>query len=264
MPKLKPETLTPTPEEDAAATAAAKTMSSREIAELTGSTHDNVLKTIRRIIAEGVVFKTTPIETPYIHPQNGQTYSEFWLNFRDTMLVISGYSATVRAKIIELHGEGGLLSFEDTLNNEQNKALSDSLKLRKSRQQAGPSPNMCSPANKASATASSSSPSSARNSPPALLNATRSHVLKLRKSKFSEIAELTGTQHAHVMRDIRTMLAELHGEEGIPSFGDTHAKEWITIRLSRDVVETFRASGDGWQTRVDCALKEWLKTRTLG
>ena len=36
-------------------------------------------------------------------------------------------------------------------------------------------------------------------------------------------------------------------------------KERITIRLSRDVVERFRASGDGWQTRVDAALKDWLK-----
>lgn len=37
-------------------------------------------------------------------------------------------------------------------------------------------------------------------------------------------------------------------------------KERITIRLSREVVERFRATGDGWQTRVDEALKEWLKT----
>ena len=36
-------------------------------------------------------------------------------------------------------------------------------------------------------------------------------------------------------------------------------KERITIRLSRDVVEQFRSSGDGWQTRVDAALKDWLK-----
>ena len=39
-------------------------------------------------------------------------------------------------------------------------------------------------------------------------------------------------------------------------------KERITIRLSREVVEQFRASGDGWQTRVDAALKEWLKTHS--
>jgi len=44
----------------------------------------------------------------------------------------------------------------------------------------------------------------------------------------------------------------------------TVTKERITIRLSRDVVETFRASGDGWQTRVDSALKDWLKTHTPG
>lgn len=36
-------------------------------------------------------------------------------------------------------------------------------------------------------------------------------------------------------------------------------KERITIRLSRDVVERFRATGDGWQARVDAALQDWLK-----
>lgn len=36
-------------------------------------------------------------------------------------------------------------------------------------------------------------------------------------------------------------------------------KERITIRLSRDVVERFRATGDGWQARVDEALQDWLK-----
>ncbi|MBU2768991.1 BrnA antitoxin family protein, partial [Acidithiobacillus ferrivorans] len=27
-----------------------------------------------------------------------------------------------------------------------------------------------------------------------------------------------------------------------------------------DVVAKFRASGPGWQTRIDAALKEWLET----
>lgn len=39
-------------------------------------------------------------------------------------------------------------------------------------------------------------------------------------------------------------------------------KERITIRLSRDVVDTFRSTGDGWQTRMDSALKDWLKTHS--
>jgi uncharacterized protein (DUF4415 family) len=40
------------------------------------------------------------------------------------------------------------------------------------------------------------------------------------------------------------------------------AKERITIRLSPDVVSPFRATGAGWQTRLDAALKDWLKTHT--
>jgi len=40
-------------------------------------------------------------------------------------------------------------------------------------------------------------------------------------------------------------------------------KERITIRLSPDVVEAFKASGAGWQTRIDTALKDWLKTHRL-
>lgn len=39
-------------------------------------------------------------------------------------------------------------------------------------------------------------------------------------------------------------------------------KERITIRLSPEVVERFRASGNGWQTRMDAALKDWLKTHS--
>jgi uncharacterized protein (DUF4415 family) len=39
-------------------------------------------------------------------------------------------------------------------------------------------------------------------------------------------------------------------------------KERITIRLSLDVVRSFRATGEGWQTRVDAALRDWLKTHT--
>ena len=37
-------------------------------------------------------------------------------------------------------------------------------------------------------------------------------------------------------------------------------KERVTIRLSREVVTNFRASGPGWQTRLDAAIKEWLAT----
>jgi len=74
------------------------TMSSREIAEFVGTTHDSVLKTVRNLIEKGVVFEN---ETPYVHEQNGQTYSEFLLSYRNTMVVVSGYSVEVRARIID-------------------------------------------------------------------------------------------------------------------------------------------------------------------
>ena len=35
-------------------------------------------------------------------------------------------------------------------------------------------------------------------------------------------------------------------------------KEQVAIRFDRDVLVAFRASGAGWQTRMNAALKEWL------
>ncbi|GAB1368701.1 BrnA antitoxin family protein [Azonexus hydrophilus] len=40
-------------------------------------------------------------------------------------------------------------------------------------------------------------------------------------------------------------------------------KERITIRLSPNVVETFRATGEGWQTRIDEALQDWIKAHKV-
>lgn len=37
-------------------------------------------------------------------------------------------------------------------------------------------------------------------------------------------------------------------------------KERITIRLSSEVVQSFKSAGPGWQTRIDEALKDWLRT----
>ncbi|MDN3521527.1 BrnA antitoxin family protein [Halomonas ramblicola] len=38
-----------------------------------------------------------------------------------------------------------------------------------------------------------------------------------------------------------------------------HPKEHITIRLDQEVVEAFRDTGPGWQTRVNQALKRFLQ-----
>lgn len=41
----------------------------------------------------------------------------------------------------------------------------------------------------------------------------------------------------------------------------TPTKTPVTIRLSPDVVDHFRATGKGWQSRMDAALREWLQER---
>ncbi|MCM8597774.1 MAG: BrnA antitoxin family protein, partial [Candidatus Accumulibacter sp.] len=56
--------------------------------------------------------------------------------------------------------------------------------------------------------------------------------------------------------------ASLGKKLGLRGPQKTPTKERITIRLSREVVERFRESGDGWQTRVDAALREWLKSHS--
>ncbi|UUZ76312.1 BrnA antitoxin family protein [Polaromonas sp. P1(28)-13] len=38
------------------------------------------------------------------------------------------------------------------------------------------------------------------------------------------------------------------------------SKTQVTLRLDVEVVEKFRASGDGWQTRINDALKSWVRT----
>lgn len=41
-----------------------------------------------------------------------------------------------------------------------------------------------------------------------------------------------------------------------------YPKAHVNIRLDADVVAAFRASGRGWQTRLNAALKEWLRTHS--
>ncbi len=37
----------------------------------------------------------------------------------------------------------------------------------------------------------------------------------------------------------------------------------LTVRYDADVVQAFKATGKGWQTRMNAALKDWLKSHSL-
>ncbi|MBY0484093.1 BrnA antitoxin family protein [Nitrosomonas sp.] len=36
-------------------------------------------------------------------------------------------------------------------------------------------------------------------------------------------------------------------------------KEQVTIRIDTEILEQFRATGSGWQTRINDALRDWIK-----
>ncbi len=75
-----------------------------------------------------------------------------------------------------------------------------------------------------------------------------------------EVRELTAADLKR-MRHVKDVLsAELLTKLGGRGPQKAPTKERITIRLSPEVVQRFRDTGDGWQTRVDAALKDWLKS----
>jgi len=39
-------------------------------------------------------------------------------------------------------------------------------------------------------------------------------------------------------------------------------KEQVAIRFDHDVLAAFRAAGPGWQTRMNAALRDWLKSHS--
>ena len=77
----------------------AQTMSSREIAQLCQKPHDNVLKLIRSLIDGGIVKSTTPHQ--YMHPQNGQWYTEFLSDKRDSLVIVARLSPEFTAAVID-------------------------------------------------------------------------------------------------------------------------------------------------------------------
>ena len=47
----------------------------------------------------------------------------------------------------------------------------------------------------------------------------------------------------------------------VGSFKDD-SKQAVTVRYSPEVLAAFRATGAGWQTRMNDALKDWLRTHS--
>ncbi|WP_244974217.1 phage antirepressor KilAC domain-containing protein [Gluconobacter cerinus] len=75
------------------------TMSSREIAELTGKRHDNVVRDIEKMLAD-VGESALNFEGTYTNEQNGQEYRCYNLPRDLTYTLIAGYRSDLRLKIV--------------------------------------------------------------------------------------------------------------------------------------------------------------------
>ncbi|MCE2563389.1 phage regulatory protein/antirepressor Ant [Komagataeibacter sp. FNDCF1] len=84
----------------AAITTIPLTMSSREIAELTGKRHDNVVRDIEKML-NNVGMGLLKFEDTYTNPQNGQKYRCYNLPKNLTINLIAGYRDDMRLKIID-------------------------------------------------------------------------------------------------------------------------------------------------------------------
>lgn len=76
-----------------------RTMSSREIAELTGKLHKNIIQDIKNLIEQGAIdrLKVQPISYKDAY---GREQPEYLLDFDATMTLVTGYNAVLRAKVI--------------------------------------------------------------------------------------------------------------------------------------------------------------------
>lgn len=75
-----------------------KTMSSREIAKLTGSSHDSVRKSARRLEAANIL--TSPLaESDY--KSRGKVYQEFNFNKRDSLVLVARLSPEFTAAVVD-------------------------------------------------------------------------------------------------------------------------------------------------------------------
>ena len=77
----------------------ALTMSSREITKLVNSRHSDVCNSIETLISKGVIGGYQP--KTYTHPQNGQIYYEYFLNKRDTYILVAQFSPEFTAAVID-------------------------------------------------------------------------------------------------------------------------------------------------------------------
>lgn len=83
---------------------------------------------------------------------------------------------------------------------------------------------------------------------------------KARSNASGEVRELSAADLKRFRPLREAMSPSLLSKVGVRGAQRAPIKERIKIRLSQEIVQPFRAAGEGWQVRVDSALKDWLKS----
>ena len=100
------------------------TMSSLEIAELTGKRHDNVMSDIEKMLKDLEIH--APDFSGTYKTARGNEYKCYNLPKRETLILVSGYNVTMRARIIDRWQE---LEQKESIQFKMPKTLSEALLL---------------------------------------------------------------------------------------------------------------------------------------
>jgi uncharacterized protein (DUF4415 family) len=60
--------------------------------------------------------------------------------------------------------------------------------------------------------------------------------------------------------EAQVIIANMRKQRGRPAGSGN--KEQVAIRFDNEVLSAFRSAGPGWQTRMNDALKDWLRTHS--
>ncbi|CAH2788754.1 MAG: hypothetical protein CBARDCOR_4417 [uncultured Caballeronia sp.] len=87
-----------------------------------------------------------------------------------------------------------------------------------------------------------------------------------RKPMIDESGEVLELTAADVVKTFKrggaALAASLWAKMGVRGPQKAPTKIPLSLQLSPQLVEAFRALGEGWQTRIDVVLADWLNTHS--
>ncbi|NCV72314.1 MAG: hypothetical protein EBW56_03425 [Burkholderiaceae bacterium] len=82
-------------------------------------------------------------------------------------------------------------------------------------------------------------------------------------NKDGEVRELTAEDMSSFKSAKAALPASLAKKIGVRGAQKAPKKIVTTIRLSPDVLEKFKATGEGWQTRIDASLRQFISEHPI-